>query len=66
MDFAPRPLYKTGPECLIVIFNLQYPEAEECLHRQQIAWLGSAHIERLTADSAALVIKPGAAPRLAA
>jgi hypothetical protein len=61
-----NPIYKTGPECLIVVFNLQFSEAEERLHRQQIAWLGSARIDRLTADTVVLNIQPGAATRLAA
>jgi hypothetical protein len=50
----------------MVVFNLQYPEAKERLHRQQTAWRGSAHVEKLTGDSAVLIIRPGAATRLAA
>jgi hypothetical protein len=52
-------LYPHTLRCLITIFDLTHPGAEERLHREQTAWRGSAHIERLTAESAVLIIRPG-------
>jgi len=52
--------------CLIVLFDLRYPGAKERLWREHAAWYGYAHVENLTTDGAVLIIRPGAATRLAA
>jgi hypothetical protein len=66
MSSPSHPYYTKTPRCLITIFDLTHPGAEERLRREQIAWRSSAHIERLTADSAALIIHPGGAREIAA
>jgi hypothetical protein len=63
---APRPLYLSDPECLIVLFDLREPEAVEQLHRGRAIWQGDSDIEALDEDHFILVIRPGAARRLAA
>jgi hypothetical protein len=62
---APRPFYTMTAECLLVAFNLRYPGAEERLRREEAAWCGSARVERLTANCAVLLVRPGGAARLA-
>jgi hypothetical protein len=53
--------------CLITLFDLKYPGAEERLRRERAAWCGFADVERLTANCSILVIRPGGAKeRLAA
>ena len=66
MALAPTTLYESKANCLVVIFSLQYPCAEERLRREQEAWRGFAHVEELNADHCALVIRPGGATELAA
>lgn len=61
-----KSLCPKTPECLLVLYDPRYPEAEERLQREVNAWCGFAYIERLTVDSAVLIIRPGAATELAA
>jgi hypothetical protein len=63
---APRTLYPKTPECLIVVFDLRYPEAEERLWCEHSAWCGFAHVEKLTADCSMLIVRPGSATEFAA
>jgi hypothetical protein len=63
--FAPRPFYTKTPECLIILYDLRYPGAEERLQREQNAWRGSASVERLLEGHSALINWPGGATRLA-
>ena len=65
MISAPKPFYPKNPECLLTLFDLRSPGAEECLRREQDAWCGTAHVERLTAESSVLIVRPGGARRLA-
>jgi hypothetical protein len=57
-------LYSNTPECLTVHFDLRYADAEERLRREQDAWCGFAHFEKLTAESSVLIVQPGGARRL--
>lgn len=63
MTLAPEPLYKTEPECLIVLFDLRCPGVEERLRREMAAWRGRARKEMLADGRAALVMRPGGAAR---
>jgi hypothetical protein len=64
MIFTPRAFYTKNSECLITLFDLRYPEAEERLRREQVAWCGFSCVERLTAETVVLVVHPGGATRL--
>ena len=64
MISAPKPFYPNNPECLAVLFDLRYPDTGERLRREQAAWCGFAHVEKLTAESSVLIIWPGGATRL--
>jgi hypothetical protein len=61
MSSPSHPLYLNGLRCLITIFDLRYPGAEERLRREHAAWRGYSDIEPLTADSALLILWPGGA-----
>jgi hypothetical protein len=63
---APRPSYQNDPECLITLFDLRQPEAVEQLHRGRAIWQEDSDIEALDEDHFILVVRPGAARRLAA
>ena len=65
VTLAPRPLYPSTLECLIVIFDLEYPGAEDRLRREQDAWCGYASVEALVDGRTALIIRSGGAARLA-
>jgi len=56
---APRPLYPTDPECLIVIFNLGEPDGAAALHRQRAALGEYSDIQGLDEDHFALIVFPG-------
>jgi hypothetical protein len=60
---APGTLYKTNPECLIVLFDLRCPGAKERLRRELVAWRGFARMEMLTDGRAVLVMRPGGGVR---
>jgi hypothetical protein len=66
MTLAPSPFYIETPKCLITLFDLRCPGAEERLHRERDAWGSFANVERLTAESSVLIVRPGGATRLAA
>ncbi len=59
-------LYPKTLRCLITLFDLRYPGAEERLNREREAWCGFADVERLTPDFSVLIVRPGGARRLAA
>jgi hypothetical protein len=63
---APRPLYPSNPECLIALFDLRVPKAVEELHRGRAIWQEDSDIEALDEDHFILIVRPGAARRLAA
>jgi hypothetical protein len=56
-----KSLYTTERKCLIALFDLRYPGAEQRLRRELAGWRGLAHVERLVAGSAVLVMRPGGA-----
>jgi len=60
MDRANR-LYPSSYECLIILYDLQFPGKAERLDRECAGWGGSAHVEQLDARYAVLVIRPGGA-----
>jgi hypothetical protein len=66
VTLAPRPFYIETPKCLITLFDLRCPGAEERLHRERAAWRGFAYVERLTADCGVLIVQPGGATELPA
>jgi len=66
MTLAPRPLYPSHPECLVVFFDLSHPDGPAELHRQRAAWAEYTDIEALDEDHFVLIIRPGWAAEAAA
>ena len=66
MISASGLFYTKTPECLITVFDLRHPGAEERLRREHDAWGYFVRTERLTLDHTALIISPGAAAELMA
>lgn len=50
----------------VIIFDLRVPGAPERFHRERAAWPGSADVEVLDENHAALIVRPGSARRLIA
>jgi hypothetical protein len=64
MDRA-NPLYPSSSECLISLYDLQYPGTAESLHREREAWQQEqADIEALDENHFVLIVRPGGAWRL--
>jgi hypothetical protein len=57
--FAPRELYATHPECLIVLFDLLEDEGPAALARQRDGIAGYTSVEALDENCVALIIRPG-------
>ena len=47
------------PECLSVLFNLQYPGSEVRLSRERAGWCSFADIKEFYPGRAALIVRPG-------
>jgi len=61
-NFAPLQEYHADdPPILLILFDLNDPAAVERLRREQSGWRGFANAEKLDAEHAVLVIRPGAA-----
>ena len=57
--FAPRGLYPTDPECLIVVFDLAEADGPAALDRLRDAIAGYTSVEALDENSVALIVCPG-------
>jgi hypothetical protein len=57
--FAPRALYPTNPECLIIIFDMADPDGPAALERQRAALSGYTEVETLDENRVALIVLPG-------
>ena len=63
--FAQPRVNPSDPRCLIIIFDLRCPGAEDRLRSEREGWHDFAEVERLDAGRAALVLRPGGALRSA-
>jgi hypothetical protein len=66
MTFAPRPLYASDPECIVILFDLREPEAPEQVHCLRAVWQAESDLEALGPDHMIVFLFPGAGWRLAA
>jgi hypothetical protein len=57
--FAPRALYSTDPECLIIIFDIAHPDGPAALEKQRAALSGYTEVETLDEKRVALIVRPG-------
>jgi hypothetical protein len=63
---APDRAYRNSGEFTLVIFDLRIPGAAARLHSERAARQECSDIEMLDFDHAVLIVRPGAAWRLAA
>jgi hypothetical protein len=63
---APRALYASDPDCIIVLFNTRASEAIEQLYRDRTTWEELSDIEALSEDCFALILRSGGARSFAA
>jgi hypothetical protein len=62
MDRA-KSLYPDSPRCLLTLFDLRCPDAEQRLCRELVGWRGFARADRLIDGRVVLVVRPGGATR---
>jgi hypothetical protein len=65
VTLAPRPLYASDSECLVVLFDLRDPEACEQVHRLRAVWQAESNLEALGPDHMAVFLFPGTTRRVA-
>jgi len=66
VTLAPRPLYASGPECIVILFDLRYPGASQQVHRLRDVWQAHSDLEALGPDHMVVFLFPGATQRFAA
>jgi hypothetical protein len=59
VTLAPEPLYLNDPECLLSVFDLRVPGAEEVLGREHAMWQKYTEVEVLDEVHAAVIRRPG-------
>ena len=64
MRSAPKTLYPSSSECMVVLFDLRLPGAAERLHRERAVWQEQSDIEALDKDHFVLIVQAGGAQRL--
>ena len=61
MKSAPRTLYPSSSECMVILFDVRLPGAAESLHGQRAAWQDRSDIEALDKDHFVLIVRTGGA-----
>lgn len=62
----PSASYPKPRNCIVTVFDLRFSDAAERLHRERAVWQDCADLEMLDVNHAVLIVRPGAAARLAA
>ena len=62
---TPKKDYRNGGKSTLIIFDLHVSGSVVRLHSERAAWQEHADIEMLDFNHAALIVRPGAARRLA-
>jgi hypothetical protein len=63
---APRQVYASDPECVLILFDLRDQGACEQIHRLRAVWQADSDLEALGPDYMIVFLFPGATQRLAA
>ncbi len=63
---APRPLYASDSECIVILFDLRHPESCKQIHRLRAVWQADSDLEGFGPDHMIVFLFPGATQRLAA
>jgi hypothetical protein len=66
VTLAPRLLYPSDPECIVILFDLRDPEACEQVHRLRAVWQADSGLEALGPDHMVVFLFPGTPQRIAA
>jgi hypothetical protein len=66
MRSAPKALYPSSSQCIVVLFDLRLPGTTDRLAREREAWQAQSDTEALDENHFALLVRPGGARRLAA
>ena len=64
MRSAPKTLYPSSSEYIIVLFDLRLPGTADRLDRERAAWQAQSDIEALDENHFVLLVRPGGARRL--
>ena len=64
MRSAPKTLYPSSSEYIIVLFDLRLPGTVHRLDRERAAWQAQSDIEALDENHFVLLVRPGGARRL--
>jgi len=64
MRLAPKPLYPSSLEYVVILFDLRLPGTAGRLDRERAAWQAQCNIEALDENHVALLAWPGGALRL--
>lgn len=65
MDAPFEEFYPVDETEVWVLFDVRIPGAAKRLHRERAAWQGDSDIETVDVDHFVLIVRPGAAGRLA-
>src|SRR5215207_4669124 len=63
---APKTLYPSSSQHIIVLFDLRLPGTAERLDRERAAWQAQSDVEALDENHFVLLVRPDGARRLAA
>ena len=66
MRSAPKTLYPSSSNYVLVLFDLRLPGTAHHLDRERAAWQAQSDIEALDENHVVLIVRPGGARRLAA
>ena len=64
MRSAPKTLYPSSSNYIIVLFDLRLPGTANCLERERAAWQAQCDTEALDEYHLVLLVRPGGAQRL--
>ena len=64
MRSAPKTLYPSSSEYIVVLFDLRLPGTTDRLARERAAWHAQSDIEALDENHVVLLVWPGGARRL--
>jgi hypothetical protein len=60
---APKTLYPSSSEYIVVLFDLRLPGTADRLNREHAAWQAQSDIEALDENHFVLLVRPGGAWR---
>jgi hypothetical protein len=65
VTLAPRPLYASNPECIVILFDPRVLETCEQIHRLRNEWQADSDLEALGTDHMIVFLFPGTTRKIA-